>query len=160
MSFLEFDSLFSFCLMTENKPMLCSVLPSSSQNILEIRPKNSSHCFGTSSVVSGGVQVCHVPYFVRLFQRWQVKVVIGPPENFVSALPRVNHTTLPKPAEQELEESRRTEYRRSSPSLHLQCPDTFSPKPLLPDSEQPLLPFSPEELQSQQHIQKPIPSEK
>lgn len=83
--------------------VLCPVLPSSSPNILEARPKNSSQRFGKSSAVSRGVKVCHVPYFVRMFQHWQVKVVIRPPENFVvSALPRVNETTVPKPAEQEL----------------------------------------------------------
>lgn len=71
--------------------VLCSVLPPSSQSILEARPKTSSQCFGKSSVVSGEVKVCHVPYFVGLFQHWQVKVVIEPPENFVvSVPPRVN----------------------------------------------------------------------
>lgn len=95
--------------------------------------KLPSQCFGESSLVSGEVKVCHVPYLVRMFQGWQSKVVIETRENFVvSGPPRVNQTTFPKPAEQELEESRKKGYRKTGPCLHLQCSDTFSPKPLLP----------------------------
>lgn len=36
--------------------VLCPLLPSSSQNVLEARQKNSSQCFGKSSVVSGEVE--------------------------------------------------------------------------------------------------------